>query len=252
MFSEEDADKLLDFIGFGNLDGPIWFLGMEEGGGNEKTIRVRLDFDEVMDLEEAHRELGITHHFGPKPQLQPTWSVLSKIALGLNGKPNDSESARRYQARELGSEDGETLVCELLPLPNPGMDHWIYADLFNDSRLEDRETYEAHVLPTWQERYVRLLEKHEPGLVICYGKTYWSRYEKLFPRAAFSQRTLKHPSEKKRQLPVDTVSYTRTHYGGQVLLISHPVTPGMNAQWRIDAIVELIESEQAAQSASRR
>jgi hypothetical protein len=103
MFSRENADKLFQFIGFGNLDGPIWFLGMEEGGGNEDTLRARLAFDPIMDLEEAQRELGNSRHFGSKPDLQSTWSVLCKIALGLNGAPNDTESVRRYQATRLGT-----------------------------------------------------------------------------------------------------------------------------------------------------
>jgi len=250
MFSEEDADKLLDFIGFGNLDGPIWFLGMEEGGGSEETLRVRLSFDAVMDLKDAQTKLGNARYFDfdPRPKLQSTWSVLSKIAIGLT---NDTVSAREYQARKLGRKvkDSETLLCELLPLPNPGMDHWIYADLFNDSRLKDKRTYEEHILSTRQELYVRLLEKHKPDIVICYGKGFWPRYRKLFPEAEFRQRTLQHSSE---ELPVDTVSHAQTHYGGLAFLISHPVAHGMAAQRRIDAIVRLIRSEQAAQSASRR
>jgi hypothetical protein len=132
------------------------------------------------------------------------------------------------------------------------MDHWIYADLFDDSRLEDRETYEAHVLPMRHDLYIGLLEKHKPDVVICYGKSYWPRYKNLFPRAEFHERTLQHPSERKKQLPVDAVSYAQTHYGGLAFLISHPVARGMTARWRIDAIVRLIHSEQAAQSASRR
>jgi hypothetical protein len=43
-----DFDKELDqfahnFLGYGNLESPIWFIGMEEGGGNTKEeIKSRL------------------------------------------------------------------------------------------------------------------------------------------------------------------------------------------------------------------
>ena len=33
--TDAELDQLLDFIGYGSLDADVWFLGMEEAGGDE-------------------------------------------------------------------------------------------------------------------------------------------------------------------------------------------------------------------------
>jgi hypothetical protein len=63
----EELEHLLDFVGYGRLDAPVWFLGMEEAGGGEQNIRTRLKFRTVEDCAEAHRTLGIIHrHWGKR------------------------------------------------------------------------------------------------------------------------------------------------------------------------------------------
>ncbi len=38
--SDEELGHLLDFIGYGRLDAPVWFLGMEEAGGGEERLHI--------------------------------------------------------------------------------------------------------------------------------------------------------------------------------------------------------------------
>ena len=65
--SDHELVHLLEFVGYGELDAPIWFVGMEEAGGGDDNIRRRLKFKKVEDCAEAHRILGITkHHWGRK------------------------------------------------------------------------------------------------------------------------------------------------------------------------------------------
>jgi len=42
FLSDDELEHLLNFIGYGNLDADVWFLGMEEAGGGEVNIRTRL------------------------------------------------------------------------------------------------------------------------------------------------------------------------------------------------------------------
>ncbi len=35
-----ELEQLLNFAGYGRLDAPVWFLGMEEAGGGEDNLRV--------------------------------------------------------------------------------------------------------------------------------------------------------------------------------------------------------------------
>ena len=60
--NDSELEHLLDFVGYGRLDAPVWFLGMEEAGGGEDNLRARLKFGTVEDCAEAHRLLGITKH----------------------------------------------------------------------------------------------------------------------------------------------------------------------------------------------
>lgn len=65
-------DQLLDdfiqkFRGYGSYEAPWWFIGMEEGGGNDEVeLASRLSaWDkrgrlELEDIAEYHREFGVT------------------------------------------------------------------------------------------------------------------------------------------------------------------------------------------------
>jgi len=41
MIAPAEKNKLLDFIGYGRLDAPVWILGMEEAGGGEENLKIR-------------------------------------------------------------------------------------------------------------------------------------------------------------------------------------------------------------------
>jgi hypothetical protein len=181
-FTEEETDKLLSFIGYGTLSAPIWFVGWEEGGGGEANLHTRLRFEPAMDLGTAQRALGYADYFDPpRPKIQPTWSVLIKIILGPIGREADPQTVRRYQAIRLEAVNGDTLLAELLPLPGPSINKWIYWDLFADPRLRNRKTYERSVLPHRTRLLRDLIQSHCPRLVIAYGKGRWPEFKNLFP-----------------------------------------------------------------------
>ena len=115
--TDTELDHLVNFIGYGKLNADVWFLGMEEGGGGEDNIRSRSKFRPVEDCAEAHKILGITKFHTGQKIIQSTWRGMCYIMLRLEGKPVDRESIRNYQADYLGRFQGNSLLCELMPIP---------------------------------------------------------------------------------------------------------------------------------------
>jgi hypothetical protein len=180
----EELEHLLDFVGYGRLDAPVWFLGMEEAGGGEQNIRTRLKFRTVEDCAEAHRALGITHRHWGKRVIQRTWRGMCYIMLRLENKPVDTESIRQYQAESLGRYGGQTLLVELMPIPKHDIGTWGYEELI--PQFKSREDYYRQVKPRRLAYLQTLLREHRPRVVIGYGKNYWPEYQTIFPGLAFS------------------------------------------------------------------
>jgi hypothetical protein len=187
--TDTELEHLLNFVGYGNLEADVWFLGMEEGGGGEENIRARLKFRQVEDCAEAHSTLGITKFHTGQKIIQSTWRGMCYIMLRLEGKPIDRESIRNYQANYLGRRQGNSLLCELLPLPKPRINVWEYKTLI--PQFKSAEEYYQVVKPR-RVKYLReLIQEHRPKIVIGYGqgaaKSYWQAYSELFPNLKFSE-----------------------------------------------------------------
>ncbi|MCG6156742.1 hypothetical protein [Rubinisphaera margarita] len=177
--TEAHLNHLLNFIGYGSLSASIWFLGMEEGGGGEANLRVRLQFEPVEDLERAHRLLGVTKFHAGRPVIQRTWRAMSYLMLRLQNRPADREAIRAYQAQELGRFEGDSLLVELMPIPKPRIGRWDYEELL--PQFASREDYYRTVKPDRVQLLRELMEQHEPRLVVGYGKQFWPDYCELFP-----------------------------------------------------------------------
>lgn len=172
------------FFGYGNWAAPIWFIGMEEGGGGTiaeagrriETWRMRGKLD-LEDLVEYHYAIGITKYLGSRPALQPTWSKLVHLLLGMNEETATDERVRAFQANELGRRGGSSALVELLPLPSPGIGHWIYGDATTIPYLSSRERYRSHVV---RHRIAAIRERvasYGPAAVVFLGLSYaayWS------------------------------------------------------------------------------
>lgn len=141
-FTESETNRLLNFLGYGHLTAPVWFLGIEEAGGGEKNLRRRLTLDVVEDRAEAHAKLE-TVQYEKANKIVQTWRGMCCIMLELEGKEIKTESIRDYQMNQLGRRSGNTFVGELLPIPKPKANDWSYRKLFPS--FPDLETYQRHV-----------------------------------------------------------------------------------------------------------
>ena len=187
--TDAELEHLLNFVGYGELDANVWFIGMEEAGGGEDNIRSRLKFRKIEDCANAHQILDITKHHTGRKVIQRTWRGMCYIMLLLEGKPVDRESIRNYQADKLGRFQGNSLLCELMPIPKPSIGSWGYENLIPQFNSAD-EYYQ--VVKPRRVKYLRgLLQEHSPKVVICYGKgsenNYWQSYRELFPDIKFSK-----------------------------------------------------------------
>ena len=181
--TDEELEYLLDFIGYGNANAHVWFLGMEEAGGGEENISARLKFKQVEDCADAHKILGITKHHSGKKIIQPTWRGMCYIMLCLEDKETDRESIRNYQADHLGRRHGNSLLLELMPIPKPRIDSWGYENLIPQF-ASSTEYYKA-VKPRRIKYLQRLIRERSPKAIICHGKMYWQEYKEIFSEIDF-------------------------------------------------------------------
>lgn len=182
-FSEEEVKKLTSFIGYGNLHGKVWFIGMEEGGGDEENLHSRLNFENVEDCRDAMKKLEIFDwHWGTQ-KIQRTWRGMCYIMLVLANISPSKENIRKYQVEKLGRKNCDTLLTELMPLPKPNLGSWTYRELF--PQFVSLKKYYSEVKPNRIKMFRNLFATHNPELVVCYGKKYWSDFMQFFPLTKF-------------------------------------------------------------------
>jgi hypothetical protein len=178
-----------EFYGYGSYCAKAWFVGMEEGGGDDlQEIQRRLTaWDtrgrrELEDLPAYHTDIKITRHIGPNARLQTTWSRLVRVFLASERLAPTRESVRAYQGARFGTSPGDTCVVELLPLPSPDAEHWHnYSDHSALPYLRTRGEYEEHVRSARIEHLQQRLSDHTPRFVVFYGsgKEQMERWELL-------------------------------------------------------------------------
>lgn len=221
--TDEQLDYLLGFIGYGNLNGDVWFLGMEEAGGGEENIHTRLNFRTIEDCAEAHRLLGVTKFHWGKRVIQRTWRGMCYIMLELQGEETTTANIRNYQAEQLGRFGGNTLLTELMPIPKPKISKWGYENFI--PQFSSRKDYYQQVKPR-RVKYLRnLIDQYKPKVIIGYGKGFWTEYKSLFERFHFL-------SENPFEIAFDGTTL--------VILTGHFTARTMNGNF--DKIVSIIRS----------
>jgi hypothetical protein len=156
-----------------------------------ENLRWRLEhFEQPFDTMTNHLQAPFMPKDANDKPILPgtqTWPTMAKIARylteGENGVPprdwQDRDKAKHYVKTRLGTEDGETLLLELLPLPKSGLASW--PPLYNERFPEGLAAYWSEMFPKRCALLKRLATiEHEPTWVICYGKGHWKCYEQIF------------------------------------------------------------------------
>jgi len=188
MAQEYDEQLLMDyannFLGYGELDSPLWLVGPEAGGGQtiaevykRATVWADRGRQETEDLQDYHKAIGIDW----SSNIQSTWGPLIRIALAARGNlAVNTKDVKEFQKNELGKLGGRNAVLDLSQLSSPSASHWDMSE-FEFSWLSTREDYEANVLAARCQKFHELIAHYHPRLVIFYGSghlPYWERIAK--------------------------------------------------------------------------
>ncbi|WP_428908157.1 hypothetical protein [Niallia sp. Krafla_26] len=117
---------LYNWIGYGNLNGPVWFLGMEEEGTEiwrnqaktlEESLRVRSSFNLKMGFSQVWEELYKIplEAFNDSTRLK----YVAAFLLELSGEEVTTKNIEDYvfQERKLGEKDSDHFLGVFRPLP---------------------------------------------------------------------------------------------------------------------------------------
>ncbi len=173
-------DFIRDFAGYGHIGAPLWFVGMEEGGGrgvSELQRRVeawaKRGRRNLEDLAEYHHAIEEARYFRAPYPLQRTWASLGRILQAWRGEPTDTPSLQLVQTTLLGSKDGVASLLELLPLPSPTVQSWPYAALVAEHPLlADRKQYVSAYVSARINMLRDLVREAKPRVVVFYGLAY--------------------------------------------------------------------------------
>jgi hypothetical protein len=180
------SEFIQNFYGYGNYSGKFWFVGMEEGGGNSfSEINARLitwknrGRNELQDIAEYHNDIGVMEWFNERPKLQPTWNKLIRVLLSSRGEFPTTEQVREYQKSLFGRLISDTCLLDLLPLPSPSIEQWIYAQYSQLPYLRDREAYRQECIVPRIARLQDRINQYQPKVVIFYSLSYQEYWKKI-------------------------------------------------------------------------
>lgn len=170
------TDYMSRFVGFGDPSAPVWFIGLEQGGGeNLAELERRLDAWREMgagsfaDLQTYCERIGERRWHGSSARIQPTLGRLVRVVLAAQGQATDSESVRRHQAETFGRTAGGSVIAELMPLPSRNISEWIYSSLSAVPGLESREAYLRRYRPQRMALLQQTIRDAAPKAVVFIG-----------------------------------------------------------------------------------
>jgi len=220
------SDYMDGFWGYGATNADYWFVGMEEGGGDsfeEITQRIsqwnKRGRNPLEDLYEYHMDINVPKWFQKNAPLQPTWNKLIRVLLVAKGKNPEKEFVRSYQIEQLGRSNGEVCLLELLPLPSPTTNHWLYSKHSDISALSTREIYTQKIGLNRSRKITMLILKHQPKFVMFYGVGYLDWWQKV-ANTKLTPKTLHNK-----------IAYFGKLENTKIVVSQHPVATGVSLDY---------------------
>ena len=154
-----------DFLGIGDINSKIWFIGIEEGGNITSN-----NINEQLNICKK-----ITDYKSEAVENTQVWDIISEL---LFEKFSDVHKLSRtdYRKKMFNENYSYFFLTELFPLPKPKLSTWPkqYADLFGFGQSDYYEYISAVRSRRFPPIYRNWIEK-KPNLTICFGISY--RYE---------------------------------------------------------------------------
>jgi hypothetical protein len=179
-------ERIKNFWGYGNLNSPYWFIGMEEGYSEKNEVLLdrftATAHQQICDIyDDLKVDPGHVYWFENGAPIQPTYRRLIEIMLYAETKKHpDKEAIREFQIKQLGRQTSNHALLELMPLPSKSIAEkdWLYAESGIDS-LESRRDYLETYKGERIEALRALIEQHKPKYVICYSLSYQDDWKQL-------------------------------------------------------------------------
>ena len=207
------GEYIRTFFGYGELSAPIWFVGMEEGGGTDReTLARELDHWDAggrpvtMPRTEDPPEGESRWFRAHRPRIQPTWGKLIRATLTALGQPADTEAVRRYQVDRLTRPGTEMALLELMPLRSRNVRGWPYAELSDLPYLRSRKVYMETIAHKRETRLRELVVEHRPKAVVFFGEAYRDRWKRVAGTEDWSEEAFGYAARG------DGTDYFRVHH----------------------------------------
>ena len=197
-----------EFFGYGNWETQDWFLGIEEGGGNNLNQVIQkisqfyywsnikgglvdnFEFQSLLDEVRAQGNRFLDWAIIGGPNAQTTWiHPMKALLFSKKGVWPDNQQVKWSQILNLGRqnniEDINSCWIELLPLPNPGISNKAYCQRWPIWTREfdeiwrlpvKRQDYENNEYPGFNRSLIDFrssiirhnIENYKPKNIICY------------------------------------------------------------------------------------
>lgn len=203
-FIQQLQDRIKNFIGYGNLNSKIWFVGIEEHcGDNIEELENRIRTTSNLKVLDIVRDMpGIDEHlayFRNGARIQKTWRGIIKLIFAFEGRGvYNNNDIRNFQINELGRLNSRHALLEFLPLPNPGTNQWMY-NRYGIDYLRDREGYEQKIYNDRVSLFKDIIGKEKPEIVIFYSMTYHNYWEQIMGDRG-TEDILKYERERKNRV----------------------------------------------------
>src|SRR3989338_8830097 len=145
-------DRIHNFMGYGNLNSDIWFIGMEEGFHSSlSSLESRFNKTRgksVIDVQDDMTNIqGHMKWFAPDSSIQRTWSKLILILLVLRSETTEKEKIKAFQRKHFARKNSNHCNLDLMPLPcrSTREKDWFY-NQFGIGYLENRKEYLAKIM----------------------------------------------------------------------------------------------------------
>lgn len=191
---------LLNFIGWGDPHNGIWTIGIEEGGawcienmgekekenfiklcGEDKNKKYGLDYIKKCINEKFCKEYT---YIGNEEELKwPIANASAKIGCALSEEFEDKrKNWREYRDYKLWRKGSKIFNGNIYPLGKKSLQKNFpecYVDLFGIS-YNNINGYYTEVEKYRFKKIKDFYKEKNPQAVICYGKTYWNEFKKVF------------------------------------------------------------------------
>lgn len=175
----KEFEILMNYLGFGDPDAILWTVGIEEGG-TWCTDKKSQNLSHVKERIRKFTSKIIPESPGKDPNFRIAHSI-AKIACGISNSYHDwKKEWKDYRRNKLWKEGSKTCNINIYPLGKKSLKSSFpkcYKELFG---IENWEDYKEIVEGQRFQKIREFRKEKQPQAIICYGKSHWSEFEKVF------------------------------------------------------------------------